>query len=114
MNIKNITKETVISTALIILALVNQILTILGYSPLPIDDAFVTNAISIIFLIGTTLYSWWHNNSITTAAQLGDKVVKAIKTGKLNEDNLKTIIDFIESSEAVKITIEEKGEDENV
>ena len=74
-----ITKETIISTALIVLSLINQILTMFGKSPLPIEDEFVANVISIVFLIATTAYSWWHNNSVTNAAKLGDKIVKALK-----------------------------------
>ena len=99
MNLKNINKETVISTALMILALVNQILTMFGYSPLPIDNEFVINAISLAFLIGTTIYSWWHNNSVTSAAQIGDKIMNAIKSGKLSEENLKVVFDYMTECE---------------
>ncbi len=71
-----ITKGTTIRTALLVLAVVNQVLYMYGKSPLPIEDeqieSFITNGFSII----TTIVVWWKNNSFTKKAIRADKTFK--------------------------------------
>ncbi|MGG1080461.1 phage holin, partial [Bacillus subtilis] len=62
---KNYDKGTVIRTVLLLIALINQTMLMLGKSPLDITDAQVnqlTDALytarSLIFTIGTTLVAW--------------------------------------------------------
>lgn len=62
------TKGTIIRTACLILALINNVLAIAGKSPLPIDDAVVTEVVSFIFTAAASLTAWWKNNSFTKKA----------------------------------------------
>lgn len=71
--------DTIIRTAVLLLALVNQILTVCGKSPLPIEDEDLTQVLSLCFTIGASLWSWWKNNSVTTNAVKADEYLKELK-----------------------------------
>lgn len=69
------TKGTVIRTVCLILALINNVLAIAGKSPLPIDDAVVTEIVSFIFTAAASLAAWWKNNSFTKKAIEADNYI---------------------------------------
>ena len=75
-------KETIIRTVLLALALVNQILTAMGYSLIPISDEQITELISLVFTIGTSVWAWWENNSFTKNAIEADKVLENLNDKK--------------------------------
>lgn len=77
-----VSTPTIIRTVVLILALVNNCLTMAGLSPLPIEDEQLAELLSQIFMIGSALWAWWKNNSFTKAAQTGDAVMHAIKGGQ--------------------------------
>lgn len=77
-----ISTSTIIRTAVLILALVNNCLTMAGISPLPIEDEQLVEFLSLLFTIGAAVWAWWKNNSFTKAAQTGDAVMHAIKNGE--------------------------------
>lgn len=70
---KKISKGTIIRTAVLALAIINNALAIGGKSPLPISDQTVTETISFVFTTGAALIAWWKNNSFTPAAIAGDE-----------------------------------------
>jgi len=86
----SISKETIIRTVVLVAALVNQALTIAGKSPLPFDDAAVTEFVSMVLTAGASLWSWWKNNSFTQSALAADAYMKTLKqapqTGRGSED----------------------------
>ena len=75
----NVSKGTVIRTVLLLIALVNQVLTACGISPLPLEDETLTALISSLLTVGTALAAWWKNNSFTKAAIRADEVKKQLK-----------------------------------
>ncbi len=75
----NISNGTIIRTVLLILALVNQILTVMGITPLPIEDEQITQLLSLAFTIGTSVWAWWKNNSFTVEAVKADEYLKTLK-----------------------------------
>ena len=77
----NISSGTIIRTALLILALINQFLTIMNISPLPIEDEQLTELLSLAFTIGTSLWAWWKNNSFTQEAIKADEYLTSLKNG---------------------------------
>lgn len=79
---KKIDKATVIRTAVLVLAIINNVLALMGKSPLPIGDQELTEIISYGFTVAASLWTWWKNNSFTTAAIEGDKKMKEIKANK--------------------------------
>ncbi|AUZ26070.1 phage holin [Bacillus cabrialesii] len=69
---KTLDKGTVIRTVLLLVALINQTMLMLGKSPLDIQEEQVNqladalySAGSVIFTIGTTLAAWFKNNYVT-------------------------------------------------
>ena len=74
-----IKKETIIRTVILAVALINQVLTLFGYSILPISDEQITEVISLIFTIGASAWAWWKNNSFTQAALEADELLNELK-----------------------------------
>ena len=68
-------KETVIRTALLVLALVNQILTACGVEVLPISNDLVASIITT----AVALWAWWKNNSFTREARTADALMHRLK-----------------------------------
>lgn len=79
--VMKVSKGTVIRTALLILAILNNLLCLFDKSPLPIEDEMVESVVSFCFTTGTALVAWWKNNSFTQAALAGDEVMKSLKQG---------------------------------
>lgn len=96
-NLKGITKESVIGVVILIVALVNAILQMLGLNTLPITNDDVSNIISIIFLIGSTVYSVYKNFNITPASQTAQKITDAIKNGEIFVDQIDEILEKIKN-----------------
>jgi len=77
-----IATATIVRTVLLVLALLNQVLTISGHSPIPIEDETVNEFIATGATIIIAIVTWWKNNSFTQAAIRADRVMKDIKTQK--------------------------------
>lgn len=77
----NITKGTLARTAVLGLALVNQILSVTGHSVLPIEDAQIETLVSTGWTVIAAAVAWWKNNSFTAAAIEADQVMKEKKNG---------------------------------
>jgi SPP1 family holin len=78
------TAGTVARTICLVLALVNQLLSIFGKSPIPINDNDIEQLVSLLFVIGAASASWWKNNSVTQNAILADAYLKELKDSNLN------------------------------
>ena len=78
----NITSGTIARTAILVLALVNQILTATGHSVINISDESINTLISTGFTIVTAIIAWWKNNSFTQTACMADKILCAEKERK--------------------------------
>ena len=78
----NITPGTMARTVCLVLALTNQILTVLGYNVINISDDTVNTLISTGFTVITAIAAWWKNNSFTEAAIEADNVMRDLKEGK--------------------------------
>lgn len=70
---------TVTRTLILALALFNQLLTSTGHAVLQIDDATVTNTVTSLFTIGSAIWAWWKNNSVTQNAIEADKRLRELK-----------------------------------
>lgn len=77
---KNVKTETIVRTIILIVALINQALTVAGKSLLPITDDQITEVITLVITIGASLWAWWKNNSFTQAAIEADKVKDQLKS----------------------------------
>ena len=79
--VKKVKKETIIRTAVLVLAIVNNGLALFGKSPLPIDDETLVNVISFLFTTGSAIWAWWMNNSFTQNAIKADEYFEELKKG---------------------------------
>ncbi len=71
--------DTIARTIILILALVNQGLTITGHAVLPVDDDTVNQVVSLAFTVGASLAAWWKNNSFTRMAIDADEYMATLK-----------------------------------
>lgn len=94
-NLKGITKESVIGVVVLIVALVNAILQMFGLNTIPITNDDVSGIISTIFLIGSTAYSVYKNFNVTPASQTAQKVTDMIKNGEVAVDQVMDVIEKI-------------------
>ena len=67
---------TIVRTVLLALALLNQSLVLMGFSPLPFEDAEIENLITLAFTVVTSVWAWWKNNSITREARKADELAR--------------------------------------
>lgn len=75
-------KDTIIRTIVLIVALVNQALTLSGKNPLPFEDDEIVDVLSYAFTAAASLWAWWKNNSFTQNAIKADKVLDALNSGE--------------------------------
>ena len=63
-----ITAATIARTAVLALALTNQILSTTGHAVLPIESAQLEQLVTAALTIGASVVGWWNNNSFTQEA----------------------------------------------
>lgn len=82
MNQLNISAATIARTAVLLLALTNQVLSAAGKPVLPIESAQLEQLITSGLTVAASLWAWWKNNSFTQEALKGDQVMKELKNQK--------------------------------
>lgn len=70
---------TLARTAVLALALANQVLSVAGLSPLPIDSATLEPWVTTGLTTAAALWAWWKNNSFTTEAIRADELLKEMR-----------------------------------
>ena len=75
----NITAGTIARTAVLLLALTNQMLSAMGKSPLPIESTTVEQLVTADITTIAALVAWWKNNSFTKEAIAADKEYDRLK-----------------------------------
>ena len=95
--LKNLDKGTIIRTAALVAAIVNQIVAVIGATSFA--DAIWYQAISISATVITAVIAAWENNDFTYFARLGTKVLDALKDGKITPDEVKNLFSEGDDSE---------------
>ena len=75
----NITAGTIARTAVLLLALTNQMLSAMGKTPLPIESTAVEQLVTAGITTIAALIAWWKNNSFTKEAIAADKEYDRLK-----------------------------------
>lgn len=70
---KTVSKETIIRTVILIIALLNQVLTAAGHNPLPFSDEEIYTGLTAVLTVGAAVWAWWRNNSFTKNAIAADE-----------------------------------------
>ena len=73
---KNVSKETIIRTIILVIALLNQILTAAGKNPLPFSDEEIYTGLTAVFTVAAAVWAWWKNNSFTENAIAADEYLE--------------------------------------
>lgn len=71
----HISAGTIARTIVLVLAIVNQILSACGKSPLPIESETLEQLVTAGFTIVAALIAWWKNNSFTPNALKADALL---------------------------------------
>lgn len=75
MNELHISAGTIARTLVLVLAIVNQILSAFGKSPLPIESETLEQLVTAGFTTVAALIAWWKNNSFTPNALKADALL---------------------------------------
>ena len=78
-NTRTVSAGTVARTAVLLLALTNQVLSAMGKPILPIDSTELEQLVTAGCTTVAALISWWYNNSYTQAALAGDAEYERLK-----------------------------------
>ena len=97
-NLKGITAEAVTGVFVLLVALINTILQMFGYNTLPIADDNISNIVSIVFLIVTTLYNTYKNRNISTASQVAQNITDSIKNGEILIEDVNALLEKCKES----------------
>ena len=76
---RNVSAGTVARTAVLLLALTNQVLSACGKPLLPIDSTQLEQMVTAGCTTVAALIAWWKNNSFTQAALAADEVYEQKK-----------------------------------
>lgn len=82
---KNVNKETIVRTVVLVLALFNNVLTMCGKNPLPFSDEELYLGVSSVVTVCVTLWAWWKNNSFTQNAIEADEFLREKRKNKISE-----------------------------
>ena len=70
---------TIARTIVLLIALLNQVCAIMGWTPLDISEEAIYQLCSLAATAGASVWAWWKNNSFTKAALTADKKLQALK-----------------------------------
>ena len=76
---RTVSAATIARTAVLALALINQILSALGKPVLPIESQTVEQLVTAGITTVAALVAWWKNNSFTPAALQADQTYDKLK-----------------------------------
>jgi SPP1 family holin len=81
-----VSKETIVRTVVLFVALLNTVLNACGKNPLPFSDDEVYTGVSAVVATVAAVWAWWKNNSFTAAAVKADEILKIEKAEGGTED----------------------------
>ena len=82
-NFSGVTPDTWSRTIVLFIALVNQVLAIMGKGQIEIAESDIYQLVSLIFTIVSAVWGFWKNNSFSVSAQDGDRVMHTLESGEL-------------------------------
>lgn len=74
-----VTAGTIIRTVLMVVALINLFLQMLGKNVIPFTNDEIASAITYVYTAVVTIAVWWKNNSFTKNARVCDAVLSVLK-----------------------------------
>lgn len=74
--------DTIARTIVLALALLNQILAVMGRGTIDIAESDIYQIASLVATIVSALWAWWKNNSFTRHAILADEYLDKLRSEK--------------------------------
>ena len=98
-------KSTILRLVALSLSIINLIFGIFGWTPIPMDGTAeaLYEIGSIVAVAGTSFWNMWKNNNFTAAAKLVQKILDAIKRGKLSADKVEKWLDGVLGEDIEKL-----------
>lgn len=97
--------HTYISIVMLLFLIINNISVYIGGSPIiQFSEDTITDAVNIILNIVFICYTFWKNQSFTSAALAADDVLTILKDGKVTREELE---DFIEKYKSPDVPTED-------
>ena len=78
-----ITAATLARTAVLALALTNQLLSAAGKPVLPIESAALEQAVTAGLTVAASLWSWWKNNAFTPEARQAEAYLTRLRDQRM-------------------------------
>ena len=94
-NLKGVTSEAITNVLILVVALINAILQMLGINTLPIENEELSAIVSGVFLVVMALWNTWKNRNITTVSQEVQQIADAVKNGELLIEDVQALISKI-------------------
>ena len=91
LDLKKIDKASIIRIILLICAIINQIIAVLGSTSFA--QSFEYQVISTAVLVIIAVVTAWENNDITYFASLGTQVLNALEDGHVTEEEVQKLLD---------------------
>ena len=79
MNTNKISTSTIVRTVCLLLALLNQVLSVLGKPIIPIDNTQLEQLVTSLITVAAALVNWWENNSFTKEARAADELYETLR-----------------------------------
>ncbi|WP_249746129.1 phage holin [Bacillus halotolerans] len=83
-------KGTFVRTFVLLMALINQLLTLYNKSPLPLDDEELEQFVSMVFTTVAAMIAWYKNNYITKKGHKQKQLLEEEKLTKVKKNKHKT------------------------
>lgn len=97
--IKSLDKGTIIRTALLGCAFINQIIALIGMTTYASSPVYQT--ITVVVTIVVSSLTAWKNNDFTHLAQLAGKILDALRDGKIDEKEVQDLLEKAKENEEV-------------
>lgn len=75
-------KKVIARTVALFVVLINQMLVLLGWNPLPFGQEQAYEGVTALLTFVMSVWAWWENNSFTGAAKQADEYMKELKGKK--------------------------------
>lgn len=83
LNLKGVTVQTWVRTLVLVIALVSNLLVVIGKRTEEIDMDKTTEVLTYLLTLVSSVWAWWKNNSFTDKAQEADAVLNDDGTNEI-------------------------------
>ena len=98
-------KKMIIRLVALGLTILNLIFGLFGWMPIPMDGTAeaLYEVGSIVATVAISVWNMWKNNNFTAAAKLAQKILEAIKKGKLSTDKVEKWLEGVLGNDVEKL-----------